>query len=228
MWGMGRAAGLLVAGVLAACAYAPVRTDFDPEVPFPLFRTWSWADSSPARARELADASPFLERRLRRAVEQQLEAGGYTQASGDERVDFLVSVFVVGPSREESPWRSWAATRCAANPRIGVSFGYPFGISRRLPWYRYQEFYQRDPWGWACSYRLGFGYAWIPIYDQPGDRTPGTLVVDVLDPASRDLLWRGWAEGAFLDRAERQTQEEVIAIVKSVLDHFPPGPPVVR
>jgi hypothetical protein len=201
-----------------------VRTDFDPEAAFGSLRTYAWTDSTVARRRELEDASPFLERRLRRAVDLVLEQRGFRAEPASGKPDFFVSAFVVGPSRNERPWRLWASTRCFGNPRLSLVI-YPFGFSRRVPWSRYRDFYRRDPWGYACSYRLGFGYAWLPVYDQPSDRTPGTLVIDVIDPASKELLWRGWDEGAFLNLGTSPSQAEVDEIVARVLDKFPPGRP---
>ncbi len=154
-----------------------------------------------------------------------LEQQGFRADSVSAKPDFLVTAFVVGPSRNERPWRLWASTRCLGNPRLNIVVGYPYGFSRRVPWYRYRDFYRWDPWGYACSYRLGFGYVWLPVYDQPGDRMPGTLVIDVIDPVSKELLWRGWAEGALLDVGQSPSQAEVDEIVARVLDRFPPGRP---
>jgi hypothetical protein len=214
---------LAVAAGVAACAPGFVRTDFDPEVSFASFKTYQWTDSSPTRRQELEGTSPFLERRLRRAVDLGLEQRGFRVAGSSGSPDFLITAFVVGPSRSDGPWRAWAATRCIGSPRVGVAIGYPFGLSRRVPWYRYRSYYRWDPWGYACSYRLGFGYVWLPLYDTPSDRTPGTLVIDVIDPASNELLWRGWAEGALFDVRTGPSQEEVDEVVNRVLERFPPG-----
>ena len=61
------------------------------------------------------------------------------------------------------------------------------------------------------------------MYEQPSDRMPGTLVVDVMDPTSNELIWRGWAEGALLDREVARSQEQVDDVVASILEKFPPG-----
>lgn len=217
---------LALAVVIGAAACVPtVQTDFDPEVAFSSLRSYGWTDSAPSRRRELEEAAPFLERRLRRAVDLVLEERGYRAAPPSAQPDFLISAFVVGPTHRESPWRLWASTRCVGAPHVTVGFGYPYGFSRRFPWYRYRDFYRWDPWGYACSYRLGFGYVWLPIYDQPGDRMPGTVVIDMMDPVSKELIWRGWAEGALLGRAATRSQEEIDEIVARILDRFPPGRP---
>jgi hypothetical protein len=212
----------LIALTGAIACLPTVRTDFDPEVSFTAFNSYAWAESTSTRRSELEDANPFLERRLRRAVDYVLEQRGYRAVAPGITPDFLVTAFVVGPSRNEAPWRLWAVNRCIGDPRVGVVIGYPFGYGPHMPWYRYHGFYRWDPWGYACSYRLGFGYVWIPVYQQPSDRMPGTLVVDVMEPASGELIWRGWAEGALLDREVVRSQEQLDEVVARILSKFPP------
>lgn len=209
----------------AAMACAPtVRTDYDPEVRFDALRTYAWAESAAVRQARLEEENPFLERRLRRAVDRALTERSYRAVGMSGAPDFLVTAFVVGPSHADRPWRLWAANRCLAEPGLGVVVGYPFGYGYPGPWYRYHGFYRWDPWGYACSYRLGFGYVWIPVYQQPSDRMPGTLVIDIMEPSSRELFWRGWAEGALLDREAARRQEDLDAMVALILERFPPRP----
>lgn len=216
----------LPALLAAATACMPsVRTDYDPEVSFTRFRTYAWAESTSTRQARLEEDNPFLERRLRRAVDRVLEVRGFRLVPAAGAPDFLVTAFVVGPSRADAPWRLWAATRCPGDPRLTIAIGYPFGFGRPSPWYRYHGFYRWDPWGYACSYRLGFGYVWIPVYRQPSDRMPGTLVIDVMETSTRELVWRGWAEGALLDRETARSQAEIDEVVVRILDRFPPSRP---
>jgi hypothetical protein len=49
----------------------------------------------------------------------------------------------------------------------------------------------------------------------------GTLVIDIVDPGQRQLVWRGWATGIFHDREE--AEELVSEGVKKILRRFPPG-----
>jgi hypothetical protein len=86
----------------------------------------------------------------------------------------------------------------------------------RSPYFAY-------PWGYACSYRVGFGYLWWPVYGQPGDRLAGTLVIDILDARTRELIWRGSAEGAVAKYGgETVSQEELDDIAIKILREFPP------
>lgn len=216
-----RFAPLAALAVVSSCAPYQVRTDFDREVSFSGMRTFAWMDS--ARTREEQSGNPFLERRVRRAVEKGMNERGLTPAEAN-RADLLVTAFVIGPTRQDLRSSRWMGVTCG--PSLSVWFGprYPFGFSRRgSPWF-FPGPYYRNPWGYACAYRIGFGYGWLPLYDAPGGRLAGTLVIDILDGETHELLWRGSAEGALIDaRRSDQSQEEIDRIVREVLKRFPPG-----
>lgn len=218
---LGVAVGAIMGALAVACAPYRVATDYDPEVSFSRLRTYAWIDST--EFTRDAESSPFLERRVRRAVDRALRGRGYTSSSEAE-ADFLVTAFVVDPPHTDPRWRRWAATSCGPAVSIGIGLRYPLGLSFRHPRYPFRAPYLRHPWGYSCAYRIGIGYMWVPVYEQPDDRFPGTLVIDVLDPSTRDLIWRGWAEGALLERGGRSaSQEELDAVVMNVLDAFPPS-----
>ena len=71
-------------------------------------------------------------------------------------------------------------------------------------------------------YRYGRAYRWggwgttrVHHY------SVGTLVVDVVDRSSKQLVWRGIAEGAF--SKPNPSDEKVAKVVKRLLDEFPPA-----
>lgn len=215
---IGRAVRFGTVLALFSCTPYHVRTDWDEQASFAMMRTFAWMDTATARG-ERAD-NPFVERRVKRAVEAVLQERGLAIASAGA-ADLLVTAFVIGPTRDERRATRWSGISCG--PSLGIWFGprYPFGFSRRSPWYRGS--YWRSPWGYACAYRIGYGYGWFPLYDAPGRQLDGTLVIDVLDGDSHELLWRGTAEGALIDvRRSDQSQEEINAIVREVLKRFPP------
>ena len=212
-------AWIAASGIALGCASVGVRTDYDREVAFGAFKTYAWIDS----ARVVRDdaASPFLERRVRRAVDRGLLARGFEIDSLNP--DFLVTAFIIGPT-EERRWRYWPAAPCGPVVSLSIGFGYPYGYGLRHPRWPWRSPYYHYPWGYACSYRVGFGYLWIPVYQQPDDRLAGTLVIDILDARTRDLIWRGSAEGAVLRyTGEEVSQGDLDDIAASVLREFPPG-----
>jgi len=66
----------------------------------------------------------------------------------------------------------------------------------------------------------GFGYrrpaAQITEYDQ------GTVIVDVIDPKSKQLLWRGQGT-ADVSRDPAKYRKELARTVKAIVDKFPPA-----
>ena len=52
-----------------------------------------------------------------------------------------------------------------------------------------------------------------------------TLIIDFLNPTSKDLLWRGWASGLVQTRDRDIGQERFEAGIKAVLDAYPPKKP---
>ena len=219
--GTGRRLAMMgAASLLASCTPYHVHTDYDDAVSFSQFRTYAWMDST--RRREDESTNPFLERRVKRAVENVMAERGLTAAEVPS-ADVLVTAFVMGPSAYDRSGSRWLGSTCG--PTLSVWFGprYPFGFSRRRsPWF-FPGSYYSNPWGYACSYRIGYGYGWLPLYGSPGRQMAGTLVVDVLDGKTRELLWRGTAEGALIDtRRSDQPQEAIDKIVREVLKEYPP------
>jgi hypothetical protein len=207
--------------VLGACAGMRIDTDYDPEVAFGDFRTYAWLDSAEV-AEDLAERSPFLERRIRRSVDKVLQERGYAYLPGVD-ADFHVTAFVVVPDRTgdaQRPVPRWDA------PLVSVHFGviYPYAYGIGYPWHRYRYPYYRYPWGYASAYRVGFGYMWVPVYERPSGHLPGTVVIDVFDCRTDELVWRGWAEGALTDLRDRdETQAYLDEVVAKVLAEFPPA-----
>jgi hypothetical protein len=54
--------------------------------------------------------------------------------------------------------------------------------------------------------------------------TMGTLIIDFFDVGSRELVWRGSAEGKINEYNDPQEkQERANLAVQKILDQFPPG-----
>jgi hypothetical protein len=214
---------IAIAGMIAllgSCSPYHVRTDYDDEVSFSEFRTFAWMDST--RSREGEADNPFLERRVKRAVETVMMERGLTAAEGTQ-ADVLVTAFVVGPSTYDRTASRWMGSGCGPSLSVWLAPRYSYGYRRRMSPFFYPSSYYANPWGYACSYRIGYGYGWLPLYGSPGRQMSGTLVVDILDREKHELLWRGTAEGALIDtRRSDQQQETIDKIVREVLKEYPP------
>jgi hypothetical protein len=106
----------------------------------------------------------------------------------------------------------------------GSGFGYPFGFAYRgyrYPYYGYRPYGFRPAFFVGYSSPIGRGYA--PM-GAAGGLTVGTIVLDVIDARTDELVWRGWAEGALFE-APRSDQLAQYAdeVVGKILEGFPPS-----
>lgn len=87
--------------------------------------------------------------------------------------------------------------------RTTTSFGGGYGWSRR-------------PWGYGVGTR--FSTSQVHNYRE------GTIILEIVDSRSNQLVWQGAAEGALtnLDNPE-DAQEEIQKAVRDLLANFPPG-----
>lgn len=211
------AGGLSILG----CATTGVNTDYDRQISFAAYRTYAWVDSTPVKGER--KEGPFFDRRLRRAVERALDQRGFA-AAGEAKPDLLVTAFLIGPTEGERGWRYWPAAPCGpvGTIAIGIGIGYPYGYGHPHAHWPWRSPFYRYPWGYACGYRVGFGYFWIPVYEEPDRRLAGTIVIDILDGQSRELIWRGSEEGVIREAGESLSQEELDQAADRILHEFPP------
>ena len=86
--------------------------------------------------------------------------------------------------------------------------------------------------GGVTTYGGYAGYGPWPIgmgatYGSYGVRTyqDSTLIIDFLNPASQDLVWRGWASGILQTRDRDPGSRRFEGGIKAVLDAYPPKKP---
>ena len=67
---------------------------------------------------------------------------------------------------------------------------------------------------------VGIGTGWSgPSHATTRTLAKGTLVIDVLDPETRRVVWRGWAKDTLT--ASGDPREEIFAAVGRILEQFP-------
>lgn len=82
--------------------------------------------------------------------------------------------------------------------------------------------YYRYGWGWYNPYATGvYSYQTYTNYTEEG-----TLLIDLVDAASNQLVWRAMAQGALgnPDRSEQQKQAALDKLVDKMMRDFPPKP----
>jgi hypothetical protein len=162
--------------ILAALAFGfaqNVETDFDHQVNFSQYKTYSWQEIKPANS--LWDA------RIKAAVNAQLSAKGWTQVDSDGDVAIV-------------------AIKATQTQRT------------------LQTFY--DGFGGGWRWRGGGGFGDATTTEQ--DYHEGTLVVDLFDGKTKQIIWRGSAEDTLSDKAEKNEKNLDKGVAK-MFKNFPPG-----
>jgi hypothetical protein len=72
---------------------------------------------------------------------------------------------------------------------------------------------------WQTGYRYDYGHAHLSNYQPVNAFAPGTILIDVIDASTRQLIWRGWAEAVLEDfHADYKT---VANYVDDIIDKYP-------
>lgn len=75
-------------------------------------------------------------------------------------------------------------------------------------------------WGW------GWGWGWGPGFwgstTTVSTSTEGTLIIDLVDAKTKDLLWQGEGRGLLTRQAEKK-EEKIREFVSKILAQYPPG-----
>jgi hypothetical protein len=161
------ASSLLVAA--AACSHSVnVQTTSAPDANLGALRTFRILSAPERRAGapQLTDQDPMLNnsitnRQLRTALVSALESRGYRQ--DNQNPDFVVAFYA------------------GERAKFDTTYWNPDPLAYR---YGYRGF--RDRWAWPY-----YGYGVTPTYAEIREATQGTLLVDVVDARSHELLWRG-------------------------------------
>jgi hypothetical protein len=158
-----------------------VRTDFDHQANFSQYKTYSWQEIKPADS--LWDA------RIKRAVDAQLAAKGWTQV--DTGGDLAI-----------------VAIKTTQTQRTLQTF--------------YDGLGGGGGWGWRRFGGGGFGGGFGESETTEQDYKDGTLVVDMYDAKTKQLIWRGSAEDTLSSKAEKNEKNLEKGVAK-MLKNFPPG-----
>ena len=175
-----RITGLLAVVFALACSSMNINHDWDRDADFGSYQTYAWAPQSsaaPQNAQQAQSRNDLLDKRVRRAIDEELVAKGFSEnpASADVHV-----VYHTG-----------------AQDKINVTdWGYR---------------YSYDYWGW--------GGRDIDVYQY----TEGTLVIDLIDATTKELVWRGSATKTIDSNPTPEKMENNIRkAVQAIFQNYPP------
>ena len=198
---------LLLSVLLSGCASLAIQRDYDDSASFVIYKTFSWIPAKntqdvPGPYRD----DGLLDKRIKQAVARSLVEQGYTEQS-NSTPDFYV-VYRVG--LKEKTRNSYFGSGYYGYGSYGFGYG-GYGFPYR---------YHRSFFGYG-----GFGYGY-PYYGGGLGRyetyTQGTLVIDILDAKTDELVWRGSAVNRMSDPA--YDAKEINKVVEKILEEFPPRP----
>lgn len=78
-------------------------------------------------------------------------------------------------------------------------------------------------WGWG-GWGPGWGPGWGWGWNQPtvSTSTQGTLYIDLIDAAKKELVWQGMGTG-YLSRNMEKKEERIKEFVSKIMEKYPPG-----
>ena len=190
-----RLAGCALASIALlslACANVRVRTDYDQAVDFEPLQTFAWLDPP-----------------LRETSRDEGGQGGdpFTQNTLlDKRVRDEVEAWLTG--------HGYRAAREGEEPDFLVRYELVSQQVTRDSPVIVSGGFGRYGYGWGAG--SGVGYSGSTTYQE------GTLILDVIDPATEQIAWRGW--GTSQARDPHMSPERLHKTVAAILERFPPKP----
>jgi hypothetical protein len=187
---------LFPALLLTGCvAHYDVRTDADRAMDFTAYRTFAIPPRPKADTPDVLDNS-LVRKRLEGMFAKHLASRGVLPAASEDPPDLLVRYWVTTEAKTDISTVPSAGVMVAPGP-----YGYGYGG------YPY------------------WGGRWGPMYQDVivRDYTEGTLVLDLVDRARDELVWRAYVVGTL--RRERETVYELVdeALLRAFQD-YPPKP----
>lgn len=188
-------AGALVLFAVTAAFGMSVKSDYEKSFDFTQLHTFAFktdrASNDPLGTNTLEAG------RIQTALAAQLEANGFTQATGSP--DFIVAFY--SRSRPKTQVQSMGGF----GPGIGAGFG-RFGYGRGFGW----------GYGIPGPGRWRYGYGpdiWTTNYTQ------GCVMADIIDARTNHLVWRGKVTDTIngVGQSEKQTDQAAKDLVKQFL-----------
>jgi len=131
------------------------------------YTTYAWYQDQPVAPAAYEDKfNGALDKYIRQAVEEELQQRGYKKVNAATKPDVLLAYDVSVSVPEEKDKPENFA------PGFGYSYGYMSG------------------------YRYHYKDAGLPGYRPVDLFKEGTLLIDMVNPTTDALVWRGWSEGA--------------------------------
>ncbi|BCG63770.1 MAG: hypothetical protein methR_P1498 [Methyloprofundus sp.] len=180
--------------LISGCSSLTLSTDYDEAIDFSNFKTYSWHIENEHNTSSLKYLNSIMDQRIRATIDQQLQQK-YTIATADKS-DFLVNYSITVEERADI--RTY-------NNYNGYYPGFTYGA-------RYGTYGSSMAMGYSSGSETQ-----VTHYKQ------GTLIIDIIDPKTDQLIWRGAADGRLPESANREKRDKLAQeYVSKILSGFPP------
>ena len=163
----------LLLGAVAAFA-GDVKTDFNPDVDFTVHKTFSFVSGQEMTKTGLL-ADPVMRERIKNFISGAMELRGMKEVPRDQKHSLAVRYWVARQQKTEESVTSIGMG--------GMYGGYPYMYGGYPP-------YWGGAWGWCYEEYVVTNYV------------EGTLIIDLLNPENKELLWRTYLRQKIEDRAK--------------------------
>jgi hypothetical protein len=193
--------------ILAGCASLQVRTDYDQQASFTPLSTYDWTDRDVDAGNSPAMNNPLLGKHIRGAVEGELDRMGYRKVTSGTP-DFRIAYQVIAEEK-------------ASLSGSGYAGSYGFGRFYYPGRYGFRGFGGRyyNPYFYNYSGAEYAGAGRVREYLR------GTLVLDITDVRTGEVIWVGWASKSLhSDPRPEKVRMYVDEAVTKMLADFPSKP----
>jgi len=168
-------------------------TDMDRSVDFNQYKTFTWGKST-VSVQNPSYRGGLIDKQIKNTVESEFSKKGIVY--NKKNPDFVVSYQTYTENKQQS---------------TAGNYPYPYYYPYRFAPFGYG-------WGWGMPYAWGGGYP-SRMYTY----TEGTLIIDITDRKTNELVWRGSVKGELTNIANvrKQIEKGVHAILKKY-----PGAPI--
>jgi len=185
---------------LSGCTSLNVRSDYADGVSFTSLQTYEWVEAGRSETGDPAIDNPLLADRIRAWVDERMEDKGFRRMINAGTPDLRLSYEMLATETTRTSYGTG---------------GYPYGHQ-----YGFGHFGHFGHFG-----RFGhFGHGFYGLYSQR-PALKGTLLLDVIDAKTDEVIWRGWASGVLPDDPDPEDVDHYVAeAVREILVEFPPQP----
>lgn len=189
---------------LGACSSGSdmhIDSDYNSATSFASYKTYKWhaTNNYNEKTKEYL-VNDIMDQRIRQIIDEQLSSQGFQKTESGE-ADFLVNYSVT--TEEKVDINTY-------NTYSGFAPGWSNGDYIGSGPYRYGSVMQ--------SYNETVG-----TNTEISQHQQGTLIIDIVDPATDKLMWRGSAEGKLKEDQTREGREAVAKeAISKILTNFPP------